>query len=118
MPGQAAPPAAIFTDPPHDAAHPARSETLAIPTGGVLVNGLAYIAAGPGPHPTLVIAHGWPGNEKNIDIAQSVRRAGWNTVVFNYRGAWAAPVPSTSPRCHRIPARWWRICAPPRWPGG
>lgn len=90
-PAVAATPAAIFADPPADAAHPARSEPLAIPTGGVLVNGLAYVAAGPGPHPTLVIAHGWPGNEKNIDIAQSVRRAGWNTVVFNYRGAWGSP---------------------------
>lgn len=91
VPGVAATPVAIYTDPPRDAAHPARSETLSIPTGGVKVNGLAYIAAGPGPHPTLVIAHGWPGNEKNIDIAQAVRRAGWNTIVFNYRGAWGSP---------------------------
>jgi pimeloyl-ACP methyl ester carboxylesterase len=90
-PALAATPAAITTDPAHDAAHPARSEVLRIPTGGVLVNGLAYVAAGPGPHPTLVIAHGWPGNEKNTDIAQSVRRAGWNTVLFNYRGAWGSP---------------------------
>lgn len=90
-PALAATPAAIFTDPPADAAHPPRSETLAIPTGGVKVNGLIYTAAGPGPHPTLVIAHGWPGNEKNTDIAQAVRRAGWNTVLFDYRGNWGSP---------------------------
>ncbi len=90
-PAQTAVPAAIVTDPPSDAAHPARSESLDIPTDGVKVNGLAYVAAGPGPHPTLVIAHGWPGNEKNTDIAQAVRRAGWNTVLFDYRGNWGSP---------------------------
>ena len=85
------PPAAIFTDPPADAAHPARAEVLHIPSGGVAINGLAYIAAGPGPHPTLVLLHGYPGNEKNLDLAQAVRRAGWNVVTFNYRGCWGSP---------------------------
>lgn len=87
----AAVPAAIFTDPLPDKAHPARSEVLHIPSGGVEINGLAYLAAGPGPHPTLVLCHGWPGNEKNLDLAQAVRRAGWNVVTFNYRGSWGSP---------------------------
>lgn len=84
-------PAAIYTDPASDSEHPARMETLHIPSGGVNINGIAYIAAGPGPHPTLVICHGWPGNEKNLDLAQAVRRAGWNAVTFNYRGSWGSP---------------------------
>jgi pimeloyl-ACP methyl ester carboxylesterase len=84
-------PSAIYTDPVRDKAHPARMEVLHIPTGGVEINGLAYLAAGPGPHPTLVICHGWPGNEKNLDLAQAVRRAGWNAVTFNYRGSWGSP---------------------------
>lgn len=88
--GAGALPAAISTDPPADAAHPAAMETLAIPSGGVAINGMIYLAAGAGPHPTLVICHGWPGNEKNIDLAQAVRRAGWNTVTFNYRGSWGS----------------------------
>ena len=82
---------ALPQDPPRDAAHPARMEVLHIPSGGVLINGLAYLAGGPGPHPTLVIAHGWPGNEKNLDLAQAVRRAGWNAITFNYRGSWGSP---------------------------
>lgn len=82
---------AVMQDPPRDVAHPARMAVLHIPTGGVLVNGVAYLAAGAGPHPTLVIAHGWPGNEKNLDLAQAVRRAGWNAVTFNYRGSWGSP---------------------------
>jgi alpha/beta superfamily hydrolase len=32
-----------------------------------------------------------PGNEKNLDLAQAVRRAGWNAVTFNYRGSWGSP---------------------------
>jgi uncharacterized protein len=84
-------PPAIFTDPPADAAHPAKMTVLHIPTHGVLVNGLVYQPAGAGPHPTLVIFHGLPGNEKNLDLAHAVRRAGWNAVTFNYRGSWGSP---------------------------
>lgn len=82
---------ASLTDPPRDAANPARMEVLHIPSGGVEINGVAYLASGAGTHPTLVIAHGWPGNEKNLDLAQAVRRAGWNAVTFNYRGSWGSP---------------------------
>lgn len=82
---------AMLVDPPHDAANPARMEVLHIPSGGVEINGVAYLASGAGTHPTLVIAHGWPGNEKNLDLAQAVRRAGWNAITFNYRGSWGSP---------------------------
>jgi pimeloyl-ACP methyl ester carboxylesterase len=84
-------PAAIYTDPPHDAKHPARMEVLHIPSGGVKINGVAYLASGAGVHPTFVLLHGLPGNEKNLDLAQAVRRAGWNAITFNYRGSWGSP---------------------------
>ena len=84
-------PRALYTDPPHDAKHPARMEVLHIPSGGVRINGVAMIAAGPGAHPTFVFFHGLPGNEKGHDIAQAVRRAGWNAITFNYRGSWGSP---------------------------
>ncbi len=84
-------PAAIFTDPPVDKAHPASMAVLHIPSHGVEINGLIYSPSGAGPHPTLVICHGLPGNEKNLDLAQAVRRAGWNAVTFNYRGSWGSP---------------------------
>lgn len=84
-------PAAIYTDPAPDKDHPARMEVLHVPSGGVEINAVAYLAAGPGAHPTLVLCHGWPGNEKNLDLAQAVRRAGWNVVTFNYRGSWGSP---------------------------
>ena len=76
-------PPAIFTDPPADPEHPARLTALQIPTHGVRINGIVYQPSGAGPHPTLVICHGLPGNERFLDLAQAVRRAGWNAVVFN-----------------------------------
>lgn len=84
-------PKAIYTDPPRDAAHPARMEVLHISSGLVKINGVAYLAAGAGVHPTFVLLHGLPGNEKNLDLAQAVRRAGWNAITFNYRGSWGSP---------------------------
>jgi pimeloyl-ACP methyl ester carboxylesterase len=84
-------PPAIFTDPPADRAHPAAMTVLHIPSHGLLINGLLYSPVGAGPHATLVICHGLPGNEKNLDLAQAVRRAGWNAVTFNYRGSWGSP---------------------------
>jgi pimeloyl-ACP methyl ester carboxylesterase len=84
-------PKALYTDPPHDAKHPARMEVLHIPSGGVRINGVAMIAAGADAHPTFVFFHGLPGNEKGHDLAQAVRRAGWNAITLNYRGSWGSP---------------------------
>lgn len=51
---------------------------------------IMYKANGKGPHPTIILLHGFPGNEKNLDLAQVYRRAGFNVVFFHYRGAWGA----------------------------
>ena len=66
-------------------------EVVHVPSGGVQINGVVYVASGPGPHPTFVFFHGLPGNEKNLDLAQAVRRAGWTVVTVNYRGSWGSP---------------------------
>ena len=84
-------PKAIYTDPLPDKAHPARMEVVHIPSGDVKINGVAYLASGAGAHPTMIFFHGWPGNEKNFDLAQAVRRAGWNVLTLNYRGSWGSP---------------------------
>ncbi len=84
-------PKAVIADPPPDAKFPARMEVIHVPTGGVEINGVVYVASGPGPHPTFVFFHGLPGNEKNLDLAQAVRRAGWDAVTVNYRGSWGSP---------------------------
>ena len=84
-------PAAIFMDTPADPAHPAAMTVLHIPTHGVEINAIVYSPSGAGLHPTVILCHGLPGNEKNLDLAQAIRRAGWNAISFNYRGSWGSP---------------------------
>jgi acetyl esterase/lipase len=66
-------------------------EVIHVPSGGVQINGVVYVASGERPHPAFVLFHGLPGNEKNLDLAQAVRRAGWTVVTVNYRGSWGSP---------------------------
>ena len=50
--GSAAPRhASAIVDPPRDAAFPAHNKQLLIPSHGVGLNALLFIAAGKGPHP-------------------------------------------------------------------
>lgn len=83
-------PAAVISDPPPDALHPATMVSPDIPTHGAKMYSVLYLAAGEGPHPTVLLLHGFPGNEKNLDLAYSIRRAGWNVLVPFYRGAWGS----------------------------
>ncbi|WP_446742441.1 alpha/beta hydrolase family protein [Silvibacterium acidisoli] len=59
-----------------------------IPSHGSNLLGVFYLAAGAGPHPTAVLFHGFPGYEQNLDLAQELRRAGWNVLAVHYRGSW------------------------------
>ena len=77
-------------DPAVDPNTPPAINELVIPSGEDRMSGLIYLANGPGPHPTVVLLHGFPGNEKNLDLAQSIRRSGFNVVFFHYRGAWGS----------------------------
>ena len=63
---------------------------LTIPAGNLRMTGFVYLAAGAGPHPSILLLHGYPGNEKNLDVAQAMRRKGWNVLFFHYRGAWGS----------------------------
>jgi pimeloyl-ACP methyl ester carboxylesterase len=69
----------------------ASMESMQIPSHGSLMNALVYVAAGAGPHPVVILLHGFPGNERNLDLAQDMRRAGWDVLYFNYRGSWGTP---------------------------
>lgn len=69
----------------------ASMETMQISSHGSPMNALVYVAAGAGPHPVVVLLHGFPGNERNLDLAQDMRREGWDVLYFNYRGAWGTP---------------------------
>lgn len=82
--------AVVTRDPPRDAAHPAANRQLLIASDGKQMNALFILASGPGAKPTMLLLHGLPGNERNLDLAQAVRRAGWNVLTFTYRGAWGS----------------------------
>ena len=84
-------PAAISADPPIDSKYQAAMDAFQLPSHGAQLNALTYIATGAGPHPVVVLLHGFPGNEKNLDLAQAVRRAGWDVLYFDYRGSWGSP---------------------------
>ena len=83
--------AAVTQDVPRDASHPAAMKAVPIPSGGTALNAVLYVAAGATPHPTVLLLHGFPGNEQNLDLAQAMRRAGWNVLTLHYRGSWGTP---------------------------
>ena len=63
---------------------------LVIPSANSLLQGFMYKANGKQKHPTLLLLHGYPGNERNLDLAQIVRSHGWNVIYFDYRGSWGS----------------------------
>lgn len=74
----------------YDAQFPPQIIDTVFDVNGADVNVLLYQAQGAGPHPTVVLLHGFPGFEKNLDLAQAIRRAGWNVIFFHYRGSWGS----------------------------
>ena len=86
-----APLSAVIADPASDAAYPAGMSAFVIPAQDGAMNAVMYTASGQGAHPTLLLLHGFPGNEQNLDLAQAARRAGWNVLTLHYRGSWGSP---------------------------
>lgn len=75
------------THPPADPAPPSMQQ-MVLPSHGSNLLGVFYLAEGAEPHPTAVLFHGFPGYEQNLDLAQALRRAGWNVLAMHYRGSW------------------------------
>ena len=73
-----------------DPKYPPQFHEVFIPFSQGKLTGFILTANGEGPHPTFVLAHGLPGNEKNLDLAQSMRRAGFNILFFHYQGSWGS----------------------------
>ncbi|MBS1729538.1 MAG: alpha/beta fold hydrolase [Bacteroidetes bacterium] len=73
-----------------DTSAPAGIIELSIPSHGSKMAGFIYTANGIQKHPTLIMLHGFPGNERNLDLAQVVRSKGWNVIYFDYRGSWGS----------------------------
>ena len=86
----AQPDSIVLRDINWDNSSPAGFIELKIPSGNSVMQGFMYKANGGQKHPTLLLLHGFPGNERNLDLAQVVRAHGWNVIYFNYRGSWAS----------------------------
>ncbi len=81
----------ITSDPAtSDSQYPAAMFPVTVSSAGARLFGVMYRPQGAGPHPALLLLHGFPGNERNFDLAQFFRRAGWNVLLFHYRGAWGS----------------------------
>jgi dienelactone hydrolase len=52
--------------------------------------GVAYLARGEEPKPTVLVLHGCPGLDHNGDLAADLRDQGWNALIFHYRGCWGS----------------------------
>jgi len=81
----------ISQDPPNiDREHPAKMMDVLFESHGAKLNGVMYMPQGGDRHPTILLLHGFPGHEINADLAQILRRAGYNVMIFHYRGAWGS----------------------------
>ena len=81
---------AVTTDPAPNPSAPTRSIETVIDSHGSRIMGVFLLASGTEPHRTVILLHGFPGYEQNMDLAQSLRRDGWNVLAMHYRGAWGS----------------------------
>ena len=90
------PSVAAHPAPAYDADFPPAIVELHFESHGDRLNGHAYLADGPGPHPTVILLHGFPGNERNLDLAQDLRSDGFNVLLSRMwprRQITCAPMP-------------------------
>jgi len=81
----------ISSDPvSRDKNYPSGVINLLLHQGNDRLHGLMYTPSGKGPHPTIILLHGFPGYEQNLDLAQTLRRGGFNVATFHYRGSWGS----------------------------
>ncbi|MFC2133053.1 alpha/beta hydrolase family protein [Bacteroidota bacterium] len=73
-----------------DKEYPASLRSIILESKGSKLLSTLLLAEGAGPHPTILLLHGFPGNENNFDIAHAARRLGWNVFTFHYRGMWGS----------------------------
>jgi uncharacterized protein len=76
----------IAEDPHRDPLHPPSNQGVRIGE----MNALLHHAGGTHRRPAVLLLHGFPGWERNFDLAHVYRRAGFHALVVHYRGAWGS----------------------------
>ncbi len=61
-----------------------------IESQGCQMLGGLYLAGGDWPRPAVLLLHGLPGHEKNLDLAHALRQVGIHCLYFHYRGSWGS----------------------------
>lgn len=62
---------------------------IVIGRNGILLKGKFFLSEGPGPFPTVVLLHGFPGSETDVlGIGVKLAQSGINAVTFNYSGTY------------------------------
>ena len=54
------------------------------------LKGRTYRPAKEGKHPAVAICHGYPGDTKNMDLAEEIALNGIVVLIFYYQGAWGS----------------------------
>jgi len=80
----------ITQDTQYDVKYPASMPLVLFESNGSKLLGTMFVTSGGGPHPTIILMHGFPGNEFNHDLAHVFRRQGFNVLIFHYRGCWGS----------------------------
>lgn len=65
------------------------ADTTAIKFGQGQI-GIYYLADTDQPAPFALFLHGFPGSEKNHDLAYHLRAKGWHVLVLHFMGAWGS----------------------------
>ena len=54
------------------------------------LKGRVYRAGGDEAKPSAIICHGYPGDTKNMDLAEELALNGYNVLIFYYMGGWGS----------------------------
>jgi len=65
-------------------------ENTSFSSDGHKLLGRIYRPEAPGKYPAVVLCHGFPGDEKNTDLAEEMAFNGTVFLIFYYRGAWGS----------------------------
>lgn len=71
------------------ARHPAAQSMRIMGRRGALLS-LLLTPGGQEKVPAVLMSHGFPGNEQNMDLAQSLRRLGFAVMTYHYSGSWGS----------------------------
>lgn len=77
----------LYRDPSPAAQPGAESMRITGRRGAIL--SLLY-TPGAAPAPAVLLSHGFPGSEQNLDLAQALRRMGFAVLTYHYSGSWGS----------------------------